>query len=81
MSAIKQIRVFGPIGEFGEAEEYQLGQILDDDWGAITSICERCTSSEPYCETWYVQVWCGMRLYAEFPKHNLAAIYYPGEQS
>ena len=78
---INRIRVYGPSGEYGETEEHEVGD--ERPPGKITTIAERSESPEPYSVRSYIEVWCGDKLYAEFPKHNLAALYHsspPSEQ-
>lgn len=76
--SIKSIRVYGPAGEFLEDESYQVGQDMGEAWGKVTSLTPRDVTTEPYCCQQYIEVWCGDKLHSEFPKHNLAAIYYDG---
>lgn len=72
---IETVRVYGPAGEFGATEKYEVGQIIED-FGAVTEIQQRDQAPEPYCCVSFIEVWCGDHLHAEFPKQNVAAIYH-----
>lgn len=72
---IENVRICGDASEFGEREEYTVGQNLPGA-GVVTAIQQRDQAPEPYCCVSFIEVWCGDHLYAEFPKHSVAAIYH-----
>jgi hypothetical protein len=68
---IKSVRVYGPVGEFGEIEAYDVG------YGDVTEI-RKVGRPSHYCDVPYIEVWKGDDLYAEFCQHNVAAVYFEG---
>lgn len=69
------VTVYGPVGEYGATEEYQVGRNMGEKWGRVTEICI-VGKNGMYCDIPYVQVWCGDRLHAEFCQHNVQAVYF-----
>ena len=72
---IISIRVYGPSGEYGAAEAYDLGQDLGEKWGACTEI-RPIQKSGMHANIPYIQVWAGDHLHAEFCQHNIVATYF-----
>ncbi len=65
---IKEIRVSGPWGEYGEVERYQIGT-------DVTEIKETQREGQmSYIP--YVEVWKGDKKFAEFCMHNIVGVYY-----
>ena len=69
---IDSIRIYGPAGEYGEVETYQVG--VND----VTEICAT-TKSGMYSDIPYVTVWMGETLVAEFCQHNIVGVYFNEE--
>lgn len=66
---IKSIRVYGPIGEYGDMETYYVGEKDVTEIRAVQK--EGSMSYIPY-----VQVWKGEKLFAEFCQHNITGVYF-----
>lgn len=66
---IRNIRVYGPVGEFGESEEYGVGE------NGVTEIRQ---SIKPgmHSDIPYLEIWKGDKLLAVFCQHNVAGVYY-----
>lgn len=71
---IKSIIIYGPVGEYGEAEAYQVG--CDVGGGKVVTEIRQTIKSGMHADIPYVQVWYGDELYAEFCQHNIQGVYY-----
>lgn len=83
---IKSIQVYGPVGEYGEYEAYQLGGEIGvpDEGKAPLYVKEIARVEMPGNGAMipYVQVWSNLGLYAEFCQHQIVGVYFvaPGEK-
>ena len=66
---ITMVRIFGPMGEYGETEAYKVGE---NDVTQINAVQKEGQMS--YIP--YIQVWKNDVLFAEFCQHNILGVYY-----
>lgn len=71
---IRQVVVYGPVGEYGNSETYEVG--YGSGKGKTVTEIRPIMKSGPYCGIPYVQVWCEDHLYAEFCQHQVQGVYF-----
>ena len=71
---IESIRIYGPAGEYGESETYQVG--VDG-----VTVIRAGHKIGMYGEIPYIQVEKGPSVVAEFCQHNIVGVYYFSEEA